>query len=286
MFCQKSTGTDRATGGDAGRRGGFTLTELMVALGLGIIIIIITVTAFQQGAGVFSRGEATTRAMNNARAALRFLEKDLEGAFLQPDGAIFFGDPSRISFLTTTIYAYGRDQSTGDLEERSGALVYYFPRRSPEQPPYVYDLYRYDETYDHTTNPPADWWDWRNWTWSNLNIQVKKLCFGVLAPPDGSDSDEFPDLGGYDDGQHDRIETRFRYIYNGRTQPGWLSTNINGYQQDGTQRPWQYRRLPDAVVVELYVADEDGLLDPRRTEGANPFNVKRVIPVGTVATAQ
>lgn len=291
MFCQKAKPDDSRTDRDVGRRGGFTLTELMVALGLALIIILITVTAFRQGAGVFSRGEATSRALNNGRAALRFMQKDLEGAFLQPDGAFFFGSRSRMSFLTTPTYAYHYDQSTGDTEERPGTMVYYFPRKAADQPNYVFDFYRYDESVDYgeSPTPQSDWWDWSQWTaadWSNRNLQVHKICFGVLAPPDGNDSDEFPDLSGYGDGNFDRIETRFQYIFNGEAYPGWWSTDPNGYHADGTNRSWQYRRLPDAVVVELYITDRDGLLDPRRTDGANPFTIRRVIPVGTAASAQ
>ena len=293
MFCQKAKPDDSRTDRDVGRRGGFTLTELLVALGLAIIIILITVTAFQQGAGVFSRGEATTRAMNNARAALRFLQQDLEGAFLQPDGDVFRGTPSWCGFVTTPTYAYRYNTTSGQTEERSGVMVYYYLDPAPDQPQYVYNFYRYDFPFNYdAASPNPLWWNFNPKSppaGDYPSQQVKQICFGVLATADDN-GDTYPDPNLYIDDNYDRIETRFKYIYNGQTQPYWNSRQQSGDTRnlDGTttQRPWQYRRLPDAVVVELFVTDKDGLLDPRQTEGANPFSVKRVIPVGTVATAQ
>ena len=75
---------------DAARRA-FTLVEMMVALALTLIVGLVTMTAFQQGSELFSAAEARTEACNNARTAMRFLEQDLAGAFLRPDGAQFVG---------------------------------------------------------------------------------------------------------------------------------------------------------------------------------------------------
>ncbi len=64
------------------RKRGFTLIEMLVALALGMIIIGITVAVFSQASRLFRLSQAKIRALNNAQAALTFIEADLTGAFI------------------------------------------------------------------------------------------------------------------------------------------------------------------------------------------------------------
>jgi len=246
------------------RRGGFTLTELLVAVALAMIITGIVATVFGQASRLFSRSDALVEAMNNARVAMDFIEKDLQGAFLQADGAIFIGkdDASQMGlpqeancwddaanpqsglvFLTTPVLAY-RGGGT-DPGPSSGARVTYYVTADNE-------LIRVSQADDTTLSSPGT----APWP-SPFDYSSQVVAFGVRS-------------------------FKVSY-YNARPTPIWTDNWDSYNSADLTQ----YRRLPDAVMVELEVVDsEKGVLDPDKHPGAEPFTLSRTIRVGTSAPAQ
>lgn len=97
-FFNMPCGQDRWTG--CGRAGRFTLVELLVAITLSLIIGGVALTAFTQTAGVGSLANARIEALNNARAVVTILERDLRSAYLEPDGTVFAGTPDDVELLT------------------------------------------------------------------------------------------------------------------------------------------------------------------------------------------
>jgi len=249
------------------RRGGFTLTELLVAVVLAMIITGIVATVFGQASRLFSRSDALVKAMNNARVAMDFIEKDLQGAFLEANGVVFLGeadagdlppewalpaeanywetppDQSALIFLTTPVLAYQGEGT--DPGPRSGARVTYYVTADNE-------LIRVSQADDTTLSSPGT----APWP-SPFDYKSRVVAFGVRS-------------------------FKVSY-YSARPTPIWTDTWDSCNQANLTQ----YRRLPDAVMVELEVVDsEKGVLDPDKHPGAEPFTLSRTIRVGTSAPAQ
>ena len=83
-------------------RCGFTLVEMLVAVGLGAIILAVVVTAFSQSSTVSTVAHAKTEAMHNARVAMDLLERDISSAYIEPAGQIFDGDGTHLHLRTVS----------------------------------------------------------------------------------------------------------------------------------------------------------------------------------------
>jgi len=94
------------------RRRGFTLTEMLAALGLGVIIMLVVTSVFSQATGLFTVSSAKIRAVSNARVAMQFIEADIQGAF--GDGRLFIGIHDAAD-LSTAGYQPGVDNDGDNL---------------------------------------------------------------------------------------------------------------------------------------------------------------------------
>jgi len=82
------------------RQAGFTLVEMVVAVGLGAIIVAVVVSVFAHGSRVTSVTNARSEAYHNVTVALGFLERDIHSAFLEADGEQFKGYADNVTFCT------------------------------------------------------------------------------------------------------------------------------------------------------------------------------------------
>ena len=94
------------SGERAGVRG-FTLIEMVLALGIAAAVLVIVFGGLRAGLGAWSRGEARAARIDHARGVLVLLERALDGAFpyrFVPDqrkpGVLFDGRPDRVLFAT------------------------------------------------------------------------------------------------------------------------------------------------------------------------------------------
>ena len=260
-----------------GRRGGFTLVELLMALAISVVILTVTVTVFRQATGVYRQANAKMEAMLGARSALEIIAKDLQGAFLTPPGQRFVGlasptgggpgtDPNLMTvFVSTPVAAYA------GTTQRSGSWIYYYLNGNA--------LVRYDFPCDYANLPPA--------ASDFTNIPGRTLAYGVtqfslqyydaLAEVTGdSDLDGLIDedpVDGVDNDGDGLIDEDAVGAWVGR----WDSTNTAAAYQH------QYRRLPMAVQVVIQTVDRDGFLTQ---PGQTAFRESAVLEVGTEAPAQ
>ncbi|HKW92678.1 MAG TPA: type II secretion system protein GspJ [Methylomirabilota bacterium] len=87
---------------------GFTLVELLLALGIVAAVLVILFGGLRVGLGAWQRGEERTTTLDHARSVLALLERALDGASpyrFTPEGRqqaqiLFEGAPDRLTFAT------------------------------------------------------------------------------------------------------------------------------------------------------------------------------------------
>lgn len=87
---------------------GFTLIELILALGIAAAVLVIVFGGLRVGLAAWSRGEERAATLDHARSVVVLLERALAGAFPyraspednQPARMLFEGLPDRLTFVT------------------------------------------------------------------------------------------------------------------------------------------------------------------------------------------
>jgi general secretion pathway protein J len=87
---------------------GFTLLELLLALGIAATVLVILFGGLRVGLAAWARGEERAATLDHARSVVVLLERPLAAAFpyrLAPDGQqgeriLFDGQPDRLTFVT------------------------------------------------------------------------------------------------------------------------------------------------------------------------------------------
>jgi len=193
-----------------------------MALAIGIVITGITVVVFRQAAGVYSLANAKLDAMMGTRTALDIIEKDLQGAFLDPSGNLFLAaGPTTTPTATSPLLLYATpmaayDTSVPPAVPAPGARIYYFLQGN--------SLVRYD--FPGNTLPSGDFLD-------PAAFDAKALVYGV--------------------------RTFTVQYYNPLLLPASPWTN-QWVSNDATNFPGQYRRLPSAVRIVMETVDSRGYL--------------------------
>ena len=70
---------------------GFTLTELMVAMGIGMVVLAAVTTTFMAQAKLYNAQEQINEMEQNARGALDIITRELKMAGYKPNGGKFNG---------------------------------------------------------------------------------------------------------------------------------------------------------------------------------------------------
>lgn len=91
-------------------RRGFTLLEVIIALGIVAVLLVITVGGLRVGLAAWQRGEARAASLDHARSLVFVLERTLAGTFPyrgtlaegEQTRIIFDGLPDRLTFVTAT----------------------------------------------------------------------------------------------------------------------------------------------------------------------------------------
>jgi type IV pilus assembly protein PilW len=105
---------------------GFTLTELIVALGIGMVVMAAVTTTFMAQARFYNAQEQINAMQQNARGALDVITRELKMAGYKPNGGTFEG----VTYGTTQILIQADLDSSGTINTSSTA---------DEQITYVYD---------------------------------------------------------------------------------------------------------------------------------------------------
>jgi general secretion pathway protein J len=87
---------------------GFTLVELVLALGIAAAVLVITFGGLRVGLAAWTKGEERTAQLDHARSVVILLERALDGAFpyrftpeeRQQPRILFDGRPDRLTFAT------------------------------------------------------------------------------------------------------------------------------------------------------------------------------------------
>ena len=86
---------------------GFTLVELILALGVAAAVLVITFGGLRVGLAAWNKGEARSAQLDHARSVVILLERALDGAFPyrftpeeQQPRILFDGRPDRLTFAT------------------------------------------------------------------------------------------------------------------------------------------------------------------------------------------
>ena len=87
---------------------GFTLIEMVLALGIAAAVLVIVFGGLRAGLGAWSRGEARAAQIDHARGVLVLLERALDGAFpyrfvpadQREPRVLFEGRPDQVLFAT------------------------------------------------------------------------------------------------------------------------------------------------------------------------------------------
>ena len=87
---------------------GFTLVELILALGIAAAVLMITFGGLRVGLAAWNKGEARSAQLDHARSVVILLERALDGAFpyrftpeeQQQPRILFDGRPDRLTFAT------------------------------------------------------------------------------------------------------------------------------------------------------------------------------------------
>jgi type IV pilus assembly protein PilW len=105
---------------------GFTLTELMVAMGIGMVVLAAVTTTFMAQAKFYNAQEQINEMQQNARGALDIITRELKMAGYKPNGGTFDG----VTYSTTQLLIQADLDSTGTISNSSTAN---------EQITYAYD---------------------------------------------------------------------------------------------------------------------------------------------------
>lgn len=89
-------------------RSGFTLLELLLALGIAATVLVILFGGLRVGLAAWTRGEQRTATLDHTRSIVNLLERPIAGAFpyrIPPDDEqgeriLFEGRPDRLTFVT------------------------------------------------------------------------------------------------------------------------------------------------------------------------------------------
>ena len=92
------------------RERGFTLIEVVLALGIGAAVLVIVFGGLRVGLAAWSKGEARATRLDHARGVLVLLERALDGAFpyrfvpaeRREARVLFAGRPDQLTFATLT----------------------------------------------------------------------------------------------------------------------------------------------------------------------------------------
>ncbi|MGH7368920.1 MAG: PulJ/GspJ family protein [Candidatus Rokuibacteriota bacterium] len=87
---------------------GFTLVELVLALGIAAVVLVIALAGLRVGLAAWSKGEGRTAKLDHARSVVILLERALDGAFpyrlaaerQQEPRILFEGRADRLTFAT------------------------------------------------------------------------------------------------------------------------------------------------------------------------------------------
>jgi type IV pilus assembly protein PilW len=105
---------------------GFSLTELMVALGLGMVVLAAVTTTFMSQTRFYSAQEQINQMEQNARGALDLISRELKMAGYKPAGGTFDG----VTYSTSQLLIQADLDSSGAVSTSSSAN---------EQITYAYD---------------------------------------------------------------------------------------------------------------------------------------------------
>jgi type IV pilus assembly protein PilW len=105
---------------------GFTLTELMVAMGIGMAVLAAVTTTFMAQAKFYNAQEQINEMQQNARGALDIITRELKMAGYKPNGGTFEG----VTYSTAQLLIQADLDSSGGISSSSTAN---------EQITYAYD---------------------------------------------------------------------------------------------------------------------------------------------------
>jgi type IV pilus assembly protein PilW len=105
---------------------GFTLIELMVAMGIGMVVLAAVTTTFMAQAKFYNAQEQVNEMQQNARGALDIITRELKMAGYKPNGGTFDG----VTYSTAQLLIQADLDSSGTISNSSTAN---------EQITYAYD---------------------------------------------------------------------------------------------------------------------------------------------------
>jgi type IV pilus assembly protein PilW len=105
---------------------GFTLTELIVAMGIGMVVLAAVTTTFMAQARFYNAQEQINEMQQNARGALDLITRELKMAGYKPNGGTFDG----VTYSTSQLMIQADMDSNGTISSSSSAN---------EQITYAYD---------------------------------------------------------------------------------------------------------------------------------------------------
>lgn len=105
---------------------GFTLTELMVAMSIGMVVLAAVTTTFMAQARFYTAQEQINEMQQNARGALDIITRELKMAGYRPNGGTFVG----VTYSTAQLLIQADLDSSGAISNSSTAN---------EQITYAYD---------------------------------------------------------------------------------------------------------------------------------------------------
>lgn len=96
---------------------GFTLTELMVAMGIGMVVLAAVTTTFMAQAKFYNAQEQVNEMQQNARGALDIITRELKMAGYKPNGGTIDG----VTYSTAQLLVQADLDSSGTISSSSSA---------------------------------------------------------------------------------------------------------------------------------------------------------------------
>src|SRR5262249_61745531 len=90
---------------------GFTLTELMVAMAIGMVVLSAVTTTFMAQARFYNAQEQINEMQQNARGALDVITRELKMAGYKPNGGTFDGVDYKVSQVMIQANLHGNGGS-------------------------------------------------------------------------------------------------------------------------------------------------------------------------------
>ncbi|HNZ85475.1 MAG: prepilin-type N-terminal cleavage/methylation domain-containing protein [Planctomycetes bacterium] len=221
---------------------GFTLVELMVAIGLMVLLMGVVVTIFSSSSEVMALAEAKMGIYQNARAAFDLMARDITnmtGTPLAPNEVLNINNPNAggllLTFHTVTSWIDGNTQRTG------AAMVQYtlIPSRTFNSQP-LFSLQRTIIPADNPSNPITD------------------VFAEFLVPPYVINMDPLPDTDNPAPTMNIPFLTEF-FTHNNNETANWSINNGAANPPGDTKLP----TLPPAVRITMTLTDE--FMRARRT---------------------